>query len=132
MVTSPLNKFQLVLLSFMLSTCGSHELVTRLYPVINTTGVTDITFNGVTFNGEILNVGNSGISDHGFVFSLLSDPILGNADQISLGTASAGKFNASTNRDLESGNVYHVRAYAITKLNGITVYGQEVSFQFIY
>ncbi|MBS1543103.1 MAG: IPT/TIG domain-containing protein [Bacteroidetes bacterium] len=119
-----------LLVIFILSTCKDKEIVTRSYPDIDTKPVSEINEQGASLNAEILNIGSSGISDHGFIYDRYSEPTLETSDIISLGeTSLQGKYASIANRNLEKGVKYYVRAYAITKGNEkITVYGQTIEF----
>lgn len=76
--------------------------------------------------GEILSVGESGISSHGFVWSETPGPDLEQGWHNDMGEAySEGTFRY-TIRDLDAATTYHVRAYAIGK-EGV-VYGTERTF----
>lgn len=118
-----------MVIACLLAGCSDEELETRSYPSLDTNPVTDIDANGATLNAKILNLGTSGVADHGFVYDASSDPELDRSEVISLGEASAkGPFNALANRGLEEGKAYFVRAYCIAKTTGVVVYGQVTSF----
>lgn len=126
------NTLSTVLLAvtiFSVVNCGNHELSTRAYPIVNTYTVSNINENYATLDGEILNLGESGVSDYGFVYNSYPGTTIDNSNIISLGEkSSASKFSSLANRDFKKGGTYYVKAYAIGRKNNIIVYGQEVSF----
>jgi uncharacterized protein (TIGR02145 family) len=76
--------------------------------------------------GEIIQVGGSGVSSHGFVWAEHSDPSLEDGWKVDLGeTYTAGAFSY-TIKGLTASTDYFVRAYAIG--GEYTVYGEESSF----
>lgn len=119
----------IILLGLCSITCDQEEVTTRSYPAIDTKAVTDINEGGANLNATILNSGNSGIKDHGFVYDDTSNPTIDNSDRISLGeTGKEGNFSAFVNRNLVKDRRYFVKAYAITKNNNYVVYGQQIEF----
>ncbi|MDH5598106.1 MAG: IPT/TIG domain-containing protein, partial [Cyclobacteriaceae bacterium] len=129
MVITKRHSILLLFIMFVLITCSEQEIKTRDYPVINTLPITNIDENGSNFNAEILNLGFLGIKDHGFVYSLTPDPLLENADFISLGsTSTTGEITAFANRNLIKNRRYYVRAYAIANESKTVVYGQQKEF----
>lgn len=119
----------IILVGLLSITCSDDEVATRSYPAIETKAVTEINQGGANLNAEILNTGNSGISDHGFVYDDVPSPTLDKSDRISLGeTTQKGTFSALVNRNLIKDKKYYVKAYSIAKNNNFIVYGQEVEF----
>ncbi|MFO7257897.1 MAG: IPT/TIG domain-containing protein [Bacteroidota bacterium] len=109
--------------------CEDHEVAKRSYPVVDTHAVTEVDENGATLNGTILDLGDAGVSDHGFVYDDLPNPSLGDADKLSLGPAmQKGPFSARANRNLIKNKRYFVRSYLIAKGDSTIVYGQTVDF----
>jgi hypothetical protein len=116
----------LFVLAFFSFSCTDDVIESRNYPVITTHAVTAAA-NGVTFNGEILDVGKNGVLDHGFLFSLSAGPTIDNSTRIELGEApQKGTFAAAAGPFVPD-NTYYSRAYAISN-NGTIVYGQIVEF----
>jgi hypothetical protein len=95
--------------------------------IVETSGVTDVSANGATFNGRITDGGVKPILDHGFVWSPNQEFSIENGDRTSLGTAS-GKISFSHKVDyaLQAGTTYYFKAYSTNEDN--TVYGEAVSF----
>ncbi len=95
---------------------------------VNTISPMQSTSN-VVFNGNLLYLGTSLISEHGFVWSYLPNPTLDiNVGKKPLGNISQkGSFHFTTTT-LEMGATYHVRSYA-TNSDG-TVYGNDVEFTY--
>ena len=61
----------------MFTACEEKINDTRDYPEIETTGVSNITAEGATFSGVIINAGSSRIIEHGFVWGptkVLNEP----------------------------------------------------------
>jgi len=124
-----ITRYFLFCLFTIISGCEDSEVETRSYPVIDTKTVTDINSDGATFNGDVLNAGESGISDHGFVFNSSPNPLLESSNVISLGPKTGkGSFSIVANRNMANGETYHVRAYAVSGGNQTIVYGQDISF----
>ncbi len=119
----------LIIATAVINCTENQEIATRSYPVIDTKAVSDITATSATLNGEILNLGSSGVRDCGFVFDAATNPGIGYSNLISLGPfTNPGAIKAVADRDLAPGKLYYVRAYAVGKTNGIVVYGQQFSF----
>lgn len=124
-----IGRYFLFYLFTVLLGCKDDEVQTRQYPVIDTKPVTEINTQGAQFNAEVLNTGEFGIEDHGFVFGPYSYPALGGSNKISMGRKeSTGFYSAVGNRNMEKGQTYYVRAYAISNDNNTVVYGQNISF----
>jgi hypothetical protein len=110
------------------TSCEDDHVVTRGYPVTDTTEITDINEHGVTFHGNILDVGN-GASDHGFVYGYSMYLPFPQLTRISLGPKDTpGNFSSTATQGLVKGNEYYVRAYAISPTNGTIVFGQPLAF----
>lgn len=124
-----IRRILIIMVSLTLITCGDDEVATRSYPVIDTKAVTEINVEGANLNAEILNAGNTGINDHGFIYDDVPNPTLDRSDRISLGEAAQkGTFSSLANRNLVKDKRYYVKAYAIAKGNNLVVYGKEVEF----
>jgi IPT/TIG domain len=109
--------------------CVEENVATRDYPVVDTRPTAEVTTSGALLQGEILNVGESGVRDHGFVYGTTFNPAFATAEIISLGDlAKAGRFSALANRSLIKDVKYFVKAYAVSK-GGKVVYGQEKEFK---
>ncbi|MEZ4945497.1 MAG: IPT/TIG domain-containing protein [Cyclobacteriaceae bacterium] len=112
-----------------ISSCTDVSVETRSYPVIDTNAVTEINESGAIFNAEILDLGTEGIAVHGFVYDDSPGPLLERSDRITLGeSVQKGTYSVLANSNLIDGKTYYVKAFAISKGVGITVYGQEISF----
>ena len=119
---------QIITCSLLLFSCTKEEKVSKQdYPKVATQQVTNINYTGATFHGSFLQAGNSEIIDHGFIFSAIDPPVLGNIEKISLGASSGrGSFTATANSGLVAGKTYYVCAYAQNR-NKI-YYALSVSF----
>jgi N-acetylneuraminic acid mutarotase len=123
--------FGILCLSTCIFRCGDEKIASRANPSIDTDAVSDINDQGATLNGEILQMGKSSISDHGFVYGPFNNPDFQTAERISLGEAKqAGPIHVLANRNLTAGTKYYVRAYATApgQTGTITVFGQGVEF----
>lgn len=95
---------------------------------VNTTSPTQSTTN-VVFNGNLVYLGSTSITGHGFVWSYLPNPTLDiNIGKYQLGNISEKGAFQYTTASLEMGATYHVRSYA-TNSDG-TVYGNDVAFTY--
>jgi len=95
---------------------------------VNTTSPTQTTTD-VTFNGNLVYLGSSSITEHGFVWSYLPNPTLDvNIGECELGTISEKSAFQYTTTSLEMGATYHVRSFAINAEG--TVYGNDVEFTY--
>ena len=95
---------------------------------VNTTSPTQST-TSVVFNGNLVYLGSTSITGHGFVWSYLPNPTLDvNIDKCALGSISEKSAFQYTTTSLEMGATYHVRSYA-TNSDG-TVYGSDVEFTY--
>jgi uncharacterized protein (TIGR02145 family) len=94
---------------------------------IETGEVHNITADFASISGNILDVGENGITQYGHCWSTTKDPNINVTTKTVLGTRyTIGSFNSELN-GLLSGNTYYVIAYAIS--NGIPIYGDTVSFK---
>ncbi len=92
---------------------------------IETTSISNIDYFSTTAEGTLLDIGDNGVEQHGFCWSLDPNPEY-TATSIQLGPrTSIGKFS-STLTGLDPGFTYYVRAYAFNSEG--TIYGNELSF----
>src|SRR6187551_2404858 len=85
---------------FSLATCDNYEFPKSPYPRIETLPVTNISETGVTFQGDITQLGEKEITNHGFIWGLDENPSFGSGEKIELGSApSPGNFKV----DIKSG-----------------------------
>lgn len=109
--------------------CSEESVRTRSYPVIDTHSVTEINQNGAILNAELIDLGSDGVIEHGFVYGDFPEPLLERSDRILLGEPlQKGPYSVLASNNLIDGKTYYVKAFAISKGKGITVYGQETSF----
>jgi hypothetical protein len=112
------------LLLLTLNTCKQDD--DMLLPVVFTGPVADVNSSGAVFQG-IFSGGNiSNIDDHGFVWDTHDRPEIGSSNFKSLGSVRADKFSAEISFALQTGKIYHVRAYY--KRGKTILYGHSVSF----
>ena len=89
---------------------------------IRTAGVTAVTENTFTVEGEVVNDGGATVMQRGFVYATTHNPTISN-NRRNVGSGT-GTFS-TTITSLTAGTTYYVRAFA-TNVNGI-VYGSEVA-----
>jgi len=110
-----------------LITCDNYEFPKSPYPRIETLVVTDITENGVTFQANLIQLGNQPITNHGFVWGITENVSIGSEDKVQLGAQSnTGKFEAIVKSGLEKDVTYFVKAFVAT--NDYFVYGKAIEF----
>ncbi len=114
----------------LMAGCKKEEIESNEYPRINTLEVTNITKEGVVFNGEIISLGNTPVVNYGFVWSDSEIIYSGggkNMEKILIsGNNSKGKFSKSIDFALKKDVQYTVSA--IVQTDSITVFGEAVSF----
>lgn len=109
-------------ISSILSACHNLDFLKKVYiltkdPIIVTTNVTAY--------GNIIDIGNNGLIDHGFCWSLNQNPTISD-NVISLqNTNKTGEYFANL-LNLLPGKIYYVRAFA--KSEDDLVYGENKSF----
>jgi gliding motility-associated-like protein len=91
---------------------------------LTTAAVTDVTFSSATLGGTISNIDLGCASETGVVYSTSPNPDLTDSKEVM--TISGGAFTEVVS-GLALTTTYYARAYS-TNSNGITVYGNEVSF----
>jgi parallel beta-helix repeat protein len=99
---------------------------TLVAPTVTTRAVTAIMAASATGNGNIIALGTSNPTQHGFVWSTSVNPTLADNKTADGPVSSTGAFSSSIT-GLTQGTLYHVRAYA-TNAAG-TVYGADVTFK---
>ncbi|HET6558583.1 MAG TPA: IPT/TIG domain-containing protein [Prolixibacteraceae bacterium] len=126
--TYRLHLFMLLLATVLLAACTKEELATREYPRVNTLEVTNISPEGVTFNGEVFLSNHSPVEKVGFIWST-KEPlsILSDDTTIITGTGIKTSFQKQVSHSLTRNVQYYVRAFAIT--DKYTSYGPILSFK---
>lgn len=114
-----------IILLLLILGCADEEDLKREFPRIATLPVTNITSEGATFSGSILDPGSTPITELGFMWDLSSNPGLDN-EQIIIKTISSN-FNVHINARLREKVTYYVRAYAKNEA-GYIYFGPVVSF----
>jgi hypothetical protein len=116
----------LLSLPALLITCDDNdELNPRPYPTVKTYPVDGITSESVTFDGELITLGD-GVIDHGFLVARDRN-FASIFEKLSRGPApQTGPFDATLHESMEEGVTYYVRAYAQSKSH--QVLGQVVDF----
>lgn len=112
---------QLALLIFLFS-CD--EEVNR--PAFQTLEVTELTDQGVSYNGKVSLLGNSPIDNYGFVWATHTNPGINDSVYNVAQMPETGKFSARISDGLVSGSKYFVRAFL--KSSQQVYYGNTVSF----
>lgn len=109
---------------------SEYSFTTSSMPVvatIQTTDATSVTSNSATLNGNIESVGNSTISEHGFIYNTNSSLNLTSGTKIDLGSkgTSLGTFYGKV-LDLTYATKYYFRSYAVNEVG--TSYGDILTF----
>jgi hypothetical protein len=127
--TLDLNEINTSLTKFICN--GSNSSNNIISPTILTNSATNITSNSSTFSATISGAISSQIIERGFVYSFTTNPNI-QSNKIIVGSG-IGDYSFNTNYSfgsstlLLSNRVYYLKAYVVTE-NGITLYGNEVSF----
>jgi len=93
-------------------------------PLVITEGISNITSTSVTLLGQIENIGNAQVTEHGHCWSTNSSPTI-NDSKTSLGSIGVASFE-SVASDLTHNTNYYYRAYATNSFG--TVYGSAMNF----
>jgi len=103
------------------------ETTHRGYPRVTTTRVTNISASGATFIGEITDIGNAPITEHGFVWSKTKNLEVDYQNRVLLGSFNGiGEYTADIKTTLEPNVEYYVGAYL--KAGEYIVYGKTITF----
>lgn len=94
-------------------------------PGVSTAAATNVGSGSATLNGSLSNLGDTTVTQHGFVWSTSPGPTTELATKTTLGTKHATGVFSSTITGLTPGTTYYVRAYA-TNAAG-TSYGLQVT-----
>ena len=101
--------------------CEKHKRVAA----VKTEAVNELSYNSCYVTGYLLDLGDAGINQHGFVWSFQENPTLENS-KINLGsTETLGEYS-NVLTGLTAGTKYYFRAYALSG-NG-EYYGKQMSF----
>jgi hypothetical protein len=116
-----------VLITSLLVSCTKEaEIVSKQYPVLQTSDASDISLNGVTLNGEFISLGSSNTTEYGFVYST-KEPFLVKSDSLIITSkATKGKFSGLIEKGVAGNIKYNVKAFAKTE-NRI-IYGNAIEF----
>jgi uncharacterized protein (TIGR02145 family) len=91
-----------------------------------TTDDIDILSEGIcVFNGTVVSIGATEITEHGFCWSESGNPVI-DGNSIKLGPRTSKGSFSSTISDLSTSTTYYVKAYAVA--NSVPEYGEEKSF----
>ena len=102
--------------SAVIISCTKEKETEQDYPRVATGLATNISVDGVTFNGSFLQAGKEEIIDHGFVYGVTSKLNTQHDEKLSLGASTGnGSFTATANQALKTGETYYVSAYARNK-----------------
>ena len=93
-------------------------------PLVITEGISNITSSSVTLFGQIEDIGNAPVTEHGHCWSLISSPTI-NDSKTSLGAIGVDSFTSNAS-NLTQNTTYYYRAYATNSFS--TVYGISLSF----
>ena len=93
-------------------------------PLVITEGISNITSTSVTLFGQIEDIGNAPVTEHGHCWSISSSPTI-NDSKTSLGAIGVASFTSNIS-DLTQNTSYYYRAYATNSFG--TVYGSAMNF----
>jgi hypothetical protein len=128
MNTKFLRALIILVFVFLLIQCGKYEFPKSPYPRLETLSVTNISGSGVTFQANLLNMGDDPILNHGFIWGFKADIDLGSGEKIDLGNSSVpGIFKADVNYGLYPDTTYYVKSFIETQQ--FVVYGKAVIFK---
>ncbi len=117
----------LAIVSLMLLAQCNDEVVTRDYPRVTATNISNISDSGAVFRAEITDMGNAPITEHGFVWSTEKTQYLSSGERIFLGPCnSSSDFEAEIKTTLKENSTYYVCAFVVS--GEYTVYGKTESF----
>lgn len=95
-------------------------------PVVSTIRFDEVSYNSATVYGNIVKVGSSAVTRHGFCWSTAPTPIVETASICNLGDAEIARDFSYNLLNLEASTTYYVRAYA-ENVEGIS-YGEQLTF----
>ena len=129
MAKQVLTIFLLFGLGSLLVTCDNHEFPGAPYPRVETLSVINISASGVRLRGNIIDLGNSPVIEHGFVWGFDKGITVGGSEGIIKleADASSGEFRADVVSGLFKGQTYYVKAFVRTADH--LVYGQSIKFK---
>ncbi len=111
----------LVIMLMALQTCQKFEREIR----VTTYEVTEINYTSGLLGGEVIDVGEDGIDQHGFCYSLTENPTIQDLT-IKFGLVSTPKSISTELRGLTHNTIYYVRAFAQNSLG--EYYGEQIIF----
>lgn len=114
------------LLLLLILSCQDNEFDRQLIVSTKTYGGEKVMNPTVT--GEILDMGNAPITQHGFVWAETEDPDLTAPNVINLGARGSKGTFTSLLPDLFQNTTYYIRAYA-TNARGNTAYGKSITYK---
>jgi len=89
------------------------EIEPAHFMIVETGAVTNVSHNSCNVTGEFLDIGDGGVSQHGFCWAKTNDPSISSPDKIELGSKnSKGSFTSSITV-LTPSTTYFIRAYGI-------------------
>lgn len=104
---------------------GCEKLDPQRKTIIKTVSVGSITFESCKITGEIVDMSEQGISEHGFCYAITSSPTIEDS-KVELGSEDKAQSFTGTLLALNPNTNYYVRAFATNE--GGTVYGEEKQF----
>ncbi|HYW95381.1 MAG TPA: IPT/TIG domain-containing protein [Bacteroidales bacterium] len=113
-------------LFLVVTSCAKIVRESYPFPRVRTTSI-EITGYGAKFTGNIEDMGDSPISERGFVWSILENPDVSVDEKVYLGPAeNIGSFTGDITSCLYEGTTYFVRAFAVNE--GYVNYGETLKF----
>jgi hypothetical protein len=123
-----INFLNLIKFFLIASLIGCNEITyfPREYPRVRTKPV-EYTYQFEVLHGEIIFIGDSKVTDHGFVWHLTPNFEVDISQKISLGVATdIGDFEYKADDEFMTDEIYYIRAYVQSDTH--TVYGTELMF----
>ncbi len=126
-ITGQLPASALICYLFLLFIAGCKPFEPEQLMIIKTGNVSEVGVSTCFVQGEILDIGKSGITQHGFVWSDLPDPTIETAMFNQLGSASGPGIFEYQITGLTPSTIYHVRSYA--RGGGEVIFGDPKTFE---
>ena len=122
------NSFLVILISLFLGFgCnGNDEVVPRTNPRFSVTYVQEISDSGAEFMANVFEFGSDEIKEYGFVYSLGSNPKLGDGEEVKRQGKPSSPFKLIGSHSMVKGKIYYVAAFI--KTDKSTIYSASMSF----
>ncbi|GEM_PF-2559872 len=119
--------FLLAILLLCISACKKDAFESIGLPLVHTGTIKQVSKTGVILHAKVVELGNSPIINHGFVWSIMGNPTIEASVEYLGSLNSKGVFSAEVNSDIFKEKRYFVRAFV--QIEDRVVYGSQVSFE---